>query len=501
MNKKILCLLICILMIIPIVTASRSIENKKEIDHYYENFWELKNKKITIEDIIKLHDLEKDKLFKYLDSKKASTPNISYDKWDSIFKDMLSAGVEISDSYFTKLFRILIKKEEYLKLFGFLNTMIENTKTGYLLILKLMKSANLKKKVVTQQLLKNITKDNEQALIDALSENLVPSYQKELKEWIKDLNNPVARVLLIQVMQNTAPKFFKEEIQAYLEKNIDSKKFNKILSRLDDEKLKETLFNEKLSRWFNATEILQDYPDFQKTVFKYITSSSKKSKTTNSILEQYKKMFKYENYFNFWENFVNNFTQSEENKVMYDKSFKLSLIFDPHTTMSQHITFKNDMKTTLELLVENNIPVIFYLKYLIKEIHKQEDKGELIVEFINKSFKDVIDSLEFITIKEKTAVLPIIWKHQKSRFAPYLFSITNTNSKTIQAAIKLILKDEDDYLSEIKDLLKARKASTRAIAVEVLLGKNDKNIEDLLRTHLETEKSELIRKLIRKVLG
>ncbi len=43
MNKKILCLLICIIMIIPVVTASRSIEHKKEI--YME-----KNSQITFDD-------------------------------------------------------------------------------------------------------------------------------------------------------------------------------------------------------------------------------------------------------------------------------------------------------------------------------------------------------------------------------------------------------------------------------------------------------------------
>jgi len=475
-------------------------ENKKEIDDYYEKTWELKDKRFVLEEIIKLHDLDKEKLFKYLDSKKGAAPAVAYDKWDSIFKDMLSAGIEITDPFFTKLFKVLIKKEDYLKLFNFLHGMIENTKTGYLLVLNLMKAANLKKKLVIQQLLRNVNKDNEAELIEAFSEDLIPSYKKELKTWIKELNNPIARVVIIQTMQNTAPEFFKEEIKAYLEKNIDSKRFNQILSKLDDEKLKEKLYNQKLEKWFSTMEILKDNPLFQELVYKYIRSTSKKPKAPIAILAEFKNIVKYDNYFDFWENFVYNFP-AEDNEIMYEKSFRLSLIFDPHTAMLKHISFTNDLKTTMALLAKNSIPLTFYLKYLIKEIHKQEDKGELIVEFINKNLKEVLESFELISIKEKTAILPVMWEYQKARLTPFLFNLTNTNSKTIQAAIKEILKKEDHLINDVIELLQARKASTRAIAVDVLLARKDDTIKALLKEHLVMEKSEPIRKVIKKVVG
>jgi len=473
-------------------------KNKKEIDQYYEDFWLLKDKEATFEDIIRLHDIDKEKLLKYIISKKGIIPNIKYDKWESIFKDMLSSGIEITDLYFIKLFKIMIKREEFLKLFNFFSNMIENTETGYLLILKIMKATGIKKKLVVQQLLKNITRDNEEQLIGALSKDLMPSYKKDLKEWEKELNNPIARVIIIQVMQNTAATYFKNEIKNYLEKNIDSKRFNLILSKLDDQKLKESLYLKKLSHWLNNIQEFKDNEDFFKLLKTFITTN--KRNTSDKILKTYKELIKYDSYFDFWENFVNNFP-SENNKELYTKSFKLSLIFEPHTTIEKHISFKNDLKTTLRLSEENNIPIIFYIKYLVKEIYKKEDKGTLIVDFINNHFKEVIDSFEIISIKEKVAILPIIWENQPAKFSPILLSLTTSNSKTIQNTIKLLLKKDDTLTKDITELLKARKVSTRTISVEVLLNKNDPELNKLLLEHAKTEKSEVIRKLIHKVLG
>jgi hypothetical protein len=471
--------------------------NKEEIDHYYDNFWNLKDKEATFEDIIRLHDLDKEKLLKYVISKKGTIPNIKYDKWDSIFKDMLSNGIEITDPYFIKLFKILIKREEFLKLFNFFNNMIENTETGYLLILKLMKLSGVKKKLVVQQLLKNVTRDNEPALIQALSKNLIPSYKKDLKEWQKELNNPIARVILIQVMQNTAQTYFKKEIKNYLEKNIDSKRFNLILSKLDDQKLKETLYLKKLSNWLNTIPEFKKQDSFFKLLKTFITGNKKN--IIDKIIISYRNLVKNDSYFDFWDNFVNNFP-SENNEDLYTKSFRLSLIFEPHTTLENHISFNKDLKTTLDLLAQNNIPITFYIKYLIKKIYKQDDKGKLIVEFINNYFKEVMESFELVSIKEKVAILPIIWENQRENFSPILLSLTASNSKTIQNTVKSLLKKDDTLTSDMINLLKARKVSTRTIATEVLLCKNDDKINKLLKKHLETEKSESIRKLINKVL-
>ncbi len=471
--------------------------HKKKIDSYYENLWNLKDKEATFEDIIRLHDLDKDKLLKYMNTKKGTIPNIKYDKWDSIFRDMLSNGIEITDPYFIKLFKILIKREEFLKLFNFFNNMIENTETGYLLILNLMKAAGVKKKLVVQQLLKNITRDNEPPLIAALSENLIPSYKKDLKEWEKELNNPIARVILIQVMQNTAPAYFKTEIKNYLEKNIDSKRFNLILSKLDDESLKEKLYIKKLSAWLNKIPEFKGQNEFLKLLKTFITTNKKN--VIDKIILTYRELVKQESYFDFWENFVNYFP-SENNEKLYNKSFKLSLIFEPHTTIQKHISFDNDLETTLDLIEKYNIPVTFYIKYLIKNIYKQEDKGTLIVDFINNHFKEVIDSFELVSIKEKVAIIPLLWEHQQEKFSPILLSLTASNSKTIQNTIKILLKKDDLLTDKVIDLLKARKVSTRTIAAEVLLCKNDDKINKILKEHLETEKSEVIKKLINKVL-
>lgn len=471
--------------------------NKKSIDQYYENFWYLKDKEATFEDIVRLHDLDRDKLLKYMNPKKGITPNIKYEKWDSIFKDMLSNGIEISDTYFIKLFKILIKREEFLKLFNFFSNMIETTETGYLLILNLMKATGVKKKLVVQQLLKNITRDNEAPLISALSKDLMPSYKKNLKEWEKELNNPIARVILIQVMQNTYPAYFKTEIKNYLDKNVDSKRFNLILSKLDDQKLKKKLYIKKLSNWLNGIPEFKDQKDFLELLKIFLTTNKKN--IIDKIILTYKTLVKNDSFFDFWDNFVNNFP-SENNEELYTKSFNLSLIFEPHTTIQKHISFENNLKTTLELINENNIPIVFYIKYLIKEIYKKEEKGQLIIDFINNHFKEIVDSFEIISIKEKVAVLPLMWEHQQEKCSPLLLSLTTSNSKTIQNTIKILLKKDDTLTYQVIELLKARKVSTRTIATEVLLYKNDDKINKLLIEHLATEKSEVIKKLINKVL-
>jgi hypothetical protein len=431
-----------------------------------------------------------------MDSAKGVIPNIQYDKWDSIFKDMLSNGIEITDSYFIKLFKILIKREEYLNLFNFFNSIIENTIPGYKLILNLVKQAGMKKEVAVQQLLKNVTKDNEEFLIEALSKDLIPSYKKDLKVWIKELNNPIARVTLIQVMQNTDPSYFKSEIINYLEKNIDSKRFNLILSKLNDQKLKESLFTKKLENWFNSIEEFKGKDEFFKLIKNFITL---KKNNINKILEEYNKEIKYDNYFNYWENFIDKF-QSKNNEDLYNKSFKLSLIFDPHTTIENHISYNGNINNILNKLEEYEIPKTFYLKHLIKEIYKNEDKGTLINEFILEHFNDVIDSFELTSIKERVAIFPIIWEIQKEKFTPILLELTNSNSKTIQTSIKELLKQDDTIIDSIISLLKERKVSTRAIAVEILLSKNIEKLNNIVKAHNEVEKSDTIKKMIHNVL-
>ena len=201
-------------------------------------------------------------------------------------------------------------------------------------------------------------------------------------------------------MQNTAPAYFKAEIKNYLEKNIDSKRFNLILSKLDDESLKEKLYIKKLSAWLNKIPEFKGQDEFLKLLKTFITTNKKN--VIDKIILTYRELVKQESYFDFWENFVNYFP-SENNEKLYNKSFKLSLIFEPHTTIQKHISFDNDLETTLDLIEKYNIPVTFYIKYLIKNIYKQEDKGTLIVDFINNHFKEVIDSFELVSIKEKVA--------------------------------------------------------------------------------------------------
>jgi hypothetical protein len=93
-----------------------------------------------------------------------------------------------------------------------------------------------------------------------------------------------------------------------------------------------------------------------------------------------------------------------------------------------------------------------------------------------------------------------MWEYQQEKSSPILLSLATSNSKTIQNTVKAILKKDDTLTHHIIELLKARKVSTRTIATEVLLCKNNDKINKMLLEHLKTEKSEAIKKLINKVL-
>lgn len=128
---------------------------------------------------------------------------------------------------------------------------------------------------------------------------------------------------------------------------------------------------------------------------------------------------------------------------------------------------------------------------------RYENCGKALEEYANRFAELDIKSL---STPEKL-VLALTFGKQPNKFKKQLLKLTDETSKTMKSILVSSISPSSGWTEEIKELLKAKKASKREIALDIIAEQGAEKYAEELNAAFESEKSEKIRDKIALLLG
>ncbi len=458
---------------------------KGDIDNYWKDYWNVSDKYENLENRLLLHEIEHKLILAYVNGKSRKIPDIKHDNWTKLFKDLLVSNIEITDEIFVKLFKILIKREEYDKLLLALTHILEKTHSGYNLMFKLLKNAGVKKSTVVAMILKYITDESENDL-DIISQQICPSYKRQLKTWYEESEDFKLTVKYIKLMIRNNYEYFKDDIMKYLSHNLNDKNFSRIIATIPDRDDRLILLAKKHESWLNELKVGKS---FKKLVISYL--SNKKVDLSKDLISDFLRIEegKLKNY---WVIFTKNFMTRTDS--LWDKKLlSLSFLFSPYNTLKSEVGFEGDAYKVVESLKTVEIELSFYLKFLLSELLVNKHSEDLFIQFTKSNFNLIVSILKTLSIKSISQILPIIVKYNRVQSFDVLMSYSVSSSKIIRKTIEVLLYDYPENYDEIVLLVGSKKMDTRVLGINLILYFKKKGYREILDEILLKEKSKTVK--------
>lgn len=128
---------------------------------------------------------------------------------------------------------------------------------------------------------------------------------------------------------------------------------------------------------------------------------------------------------------------------------------------------------------------------------KYEGCSETLIEYADR-FADL--DIKNLSTSEKM-ILALTFGKQPNKFKDQLLSLTEESSKAIKKILVDSISPSSSWTEEIKEMLKAKKAAKREIALEIIANQGAEKYSAELNEAMEKEKSDKVRDKIAQILG